>query len=159
MTRKELDELWARPNNWGLVYRCVKDPRVIVPRRRRWMGWTINFAHPLAWAILMIMVAVTVGPALLLLELGIVSAPWWVFRIGRPRGLASNFPSKQRVEQRVASKDCGYSALTNPPEPWDVVQSKSSRRVGGIWFIWPVWFVWFDERERQDRPTHQIDRL
>jgi hypothetical protein len=31
-----------------------------------------------------------------------------------------------------------------------------------IWFIWflqSVSFVWFDERERQDSPAHQIDRL
>jgi len=82
MTRKELDELWARSNNWGLVYRCVKDPRVIVPRRRQWMGWTINFAHPLAWAVLMIMVAIAVGPALLLLGLGIVSAPFFLMTLG-----------------------------------------------------------------------------
>ena len=73
MTRKELDELWASPNNWDLVYRYVKDPRIIVPRRRQWMGWTIIFAHPLAWAVLAIIMAIAVGPALLLLGLGIVS--------------------------------------------------------------------------------------
>lgn len=82
MTRKELDEIWASPNNWSLVYRCVKDPRVIVPRRRPWMGWTINFAHPLAWAILIVMVAIAVGPGLLLFGLGIVSAPFFLLTIG-----------------------------------------------------------------------------
>ena len=43
-----------------------------------------------------------------------------------------------------------------------------SRRVAGSWFIWSFWlissvwffwFIWFDERERQDRPAHQIDCL
>src|SRR5438094_8890341 len=29
-----------------------------------------------------------------------------------------------------------------------------SRRVAGLWSIW---LVWFDERERQNRPAHQID--
>ena len=69
MNRESLDELWSRPANWGLVYRCPEDPRVIVPKRRRWMGWTINFAHPLAWVVLVASFAVAVGPALL--------AVWW----------------------------------------------------------------------------------
>jgi hypothetical protein len=99
VTRKELDELWASPKNWALVYRCVKDPRVIVPLRHPRMGWTINFAHPLVWAVLTIMMAIAVGPALLLLELGIVSAPWWVSRIGRRHGLASNFPPNSTLHR------------------------------------------------------------
>lgn len=82
MTRKELDELWASPNNWSLVYRCDKDPRVIVPRRRPWMGWTINFAHPLAWPVLIVMVAIAVGPGFLVLGLGIVSAPFFLVTLG-----------------------------------------------------------------------------
>lgn len=75
MTRKELDDLWANPNNWGLVYWCAKDPRVIVSRRRPWMGWTINFAHPLAWAVFMAMMAIVVGPTLLVFGLGLASVP------------------------------------------------------------------------------------
>ena len=82
MTRKEIDALWASPNNWSLVYRCVKDPRVIVPRRRPWMGWTINFAHPLAWTVLIVMVAIAVGPAILLLGLGLVSVPFFLMTLG-----------------------------------------------------------------------------
>lgn len=69
MNRKPLDAIWSRPSNWSLVYRCPEDPRVIVPRRRRWMGWTINFAHPLAWVVLVASFLVAVGPALL--------AVWW----------------------------------------------------------------------------------
>jgi hypothetical protein len=45
VSREELERLWAEPRNWGWVYRCALDPRVIVPRRRRWMGWTIDFAN------------------------------------------------------------------------------------------------------------------
>ena len=69
MNRKSLEELWSRPSNWGLVYRCPQDPRVIVPKRRRWMGWTINFAHPLAWVVLVASFVIAVVPALL--------AVWW----------------------------------------------------------------------------------
>lgn len=82
MTRKDIDEIWASPNNWSLVYRCVKDPRVIVSRRRAWMGWTINFAHPLAWVVLIVMVSLAVGPGLLLFRLGIVAAPFFLLTIG-----------------------------------------------------------------------------
>ena len=34
------------------------------------------------------------------------------------------------------------------------------RRGAGDWFIWFLWsvsFVWFDERERLERPAHQIN--
>ena len=75
MTREELDRLWANPKNWGIVYRCGEDPRVIVPRRQRWMGWTINFARPLAWPVLLLSVAIAVGPFLVLLRIGVVSVP------------------------------------------------------------------------------------
>lgn len=75
MTREELDRLWASPKNWSIVYRCKEDPRVIVPRRRRWMGWTINFAHPLAWLVLLLSVAIALGPFLVLLRIGVVSVP------------------------------------------------------------------------------------
>ena len=39
------------------------------------MGWTINFAHPLAWLVLLLCVTLAVGPVLVLLRLGIVSVP------------------------------------------------------------------------------------
>jgi uncharacterized membrane protein len=77
MTREELDRLWADPANWGVVYRCAQDPRVIVPRRHPWMGWTVNFAHPLAWFALLFSVAIAVGPAIAVLLLG-VAAPLFV---------------------------------------------------------------------------------
>ena len=75
MTCEELDRLWARPENWSSVYRCEEDARVIVPRRRQWMGWTINFAHPLAWLVLLSSVAIVVGPFFVLLAIGIVAMP------------------------------------------------------------------------------------
>ncbi len=56
------------------------------------------------------------------------------------------------------------SEITSGPEKDEcqVLQSNISRRVAGIWSIWflrSVSCVWFDERERQDSPAHQIDRL
>lgn len=38
------DENWGGPK-WGDVYFSKKDPRIIVPKRIKWMGWTVNLAH------------------------------------------------------------------------------------------------------------------
>lgn len=48
MTKEELEILWKDRNNWrwGAVYYCKKDPRVVVPKRFKWTGWTMNFAYP-----------------------------------------------------------------------------------------------------------------
>jgi uncharacterized membrane protein len=42
-----LDKLWGDANSWraDLIYVCKDDPRLIVPQRKKWRGWTINFAH------------------------------------------------------------------------------------------------------------------
>ena len=58
MTREEIENCWKDPHNrkWGIYY-CKADPRVIVPRHRRWMGWTLNFAHPSAVPVLLCMLA------------------------------------------------------------------------------------------------------
>ncbi len=48
MSREELDRLWRDPRCWSPIgiHRCPADPRVIVPKRARWAGWTLNFARP-----------------------------------------------------------------------------------------------------------------
>src|ERR1035437_1536630 len=46
VAREDLERMWNDPANWTLFgYRCPSDPRVIVPKRMRVMGWTINWAH------------------------------------------------------------------------------------------------------------------
>jgi hypothetical protein len=46
-TRDEIEACRKAPRNykWGLIYYCKADPRAIVPRRYKWMGWTVNFAR------------------------------------------------------------------------------------------------------------------
>ncbi len=46
-----LEKLWNDPANWRLnsIYVCKADPRYLVPKRVRWVGWTVNFAHVGAW--------------------------------------------------------------------------------------------------------------
>lgn len=44
---------WERPENWrgGLmgIYVAPRDPRIWVPKRNPWMGFTLNFAHRASW--------------------------------------------------------------------------------------------------------------
>lgn len=64
MTRAEIEACWRDPGNyrWGLVYYCKADPRAIVPRRFKWMGWTVNFARPSAIPVVLLLLAILVVP-------------------------------------------------------------------------------------------------
>ena len=77
MAATELERLWRDPRHWTPpgIYRCAEDPRVIVPKRRRWMGWTLNFAHRSAWPVLLGAIAVAVGPALIVVARGRPAVP------------------------------------------------------------------------------------
>ncbi len=72
MTREELERQQKDPRNrkWGIFYYCQADPRVIVPKRYPWMGWTINAARPVAIPVLLLLLAILVGPLLLATALG-----------------------------------------------------------------------------------------
>lgn len=67
MTRAELDRLWGDPRAWSPIgiYRCPADPRVVVPKRSPWAGWTINFARAAAWPVLLGSVLLAAGPTVL----------------------------------------------------------------------------------------------
>lgn len=64
MKREEIENCWKDPGNykWGLYF-CKSDPRVIVPRRWKWMGWTLNFARPSAIPVLVCVLALIAVPA------------------------------------------------------------------------------------------------
>ena len=63
-----LEKLWSDPAHWrGLgIYSCKEDPRILVPKRRKWAGWTLNFAHPGAWVHLILGIGVTSGLVVIL---------------------------------------------------------------------------------------------
>ncbi len=69
MDREQIEELWRDKGNWtwGVIYRCREDPRVIVPRRWCWGGWTLNFNHPRAGLVGLAAFGLAVGPGLLTL--------------------------------------------------------------------------------------------
>ena len=71
-----LDKLWTDPNNWRgcTVYICKDDPRLIVPKRPKWGGWTLNFAHLSVWLLLLsVLLSVLIPTVFFLLgPLGII---------------------------------------------------------------------------------------
>jgi uncharacterized membrane protein len=71
MTREQIENCWKDRHNWKWrVYYCKADPRVIVPRRLKWMGWTVNFARPSAIPITLLLIALLVVPLLLVTAKG-----------------------------------------------------------------------------------------
>ena len=66
LPRGTLDRLWVDPANWLPVgvYYCKDDPRLIVPKKVRSMGWTMNFAHASVWIALVILFVSATVPTL-----------------------------------------------------------------------------------------------
>ncbi len=50
MNQSVLEQFSRDPKNWRFhfIYFCPRDPRIVVPKRYRGFGWTLNFARPLA---------------------------------------------------------------------------------------------------------------
>jgi len=71
MTREEIEACWKDPHNWKWrVYYFKTDPRAIVPKRLKWMGWTVNFARPSAIPITLLLIALLVVPLLIVTAKG-----------------------------------------------------------------------------------------
>jgi len=71
MTREEIENCWKDPNHWKWrVYYCKADPRAIVPRRLKWMGWTVNFARPSAIPWVGLVLAILIVPVRILTAKG-----------------------------------------------------------------------------------------
>ncbi len=72
-----LDQSWRNAENWkaGLIYHCASDPRIVVPKRQKWRGWTLNFAHSKTWALLILMIAILAFPIVKLMT-GVQSESW-----------------------------------------------------------------------------------
>jgi len=64
MTRHEIEACWRDPRNrkWGIFYCCKADPRVIVPKRIKWMGWTVNVAHARALPVTLFLIVLLAAP-------------------------------------------------------------------------------------------------
>ena len=77
VTRDKLEQLWRDPVNWkrGLIYSCKDDPRIVVPKKQKWRGWTINFAHRRATPTLILMILAAGLPVFLLAIFGLARMP------------------------------------------------------------------------------------
>ncbi len=76
----EFDKYWKDRNNWkfGIFYNCLMDPRVIVPKRPKWMGRTLNFAHGEAYVVLFATLFVALIPIIIGAIFGITGSPAWL---------------------------------------------------------------------------------
>ena len=63
MSTSVSDRHYFESNNWklGFIYFCRADQRIFVPKRIRGLGWTLNFARPLALPFLGFILAVIYG--------------------------------------------------------------------------------------------------
>lgn len=53
---KKTIDLWHKdPKNWkfGIFYFNKRDKRIVLPKRLKLLGWTINFANPVSYLILL----------------------------------------------------------------------------------------------------------
>ena len=59
-------QFWQDPKHWRLhfVYFCRQDPRIVVPERHKWMGWTFNYAHSSAYLLTIAIILAMVVPSL-----------------------------------------------------------------------------------------------
>jgi hypothetical protein len=75
-----LEKLWADPHNWraGVIYVCKDDPRLTVPKRRKWGGWTVNFAHTTTWLLLLVVILAAAVPAAYLAQTRPIDVWGWV---------------------------------------------------------------------------------
>jgi hypothetical protein len=72
MKKSAFDRNYYDPGNWklGFIYFCRADQRMVVPKRIRGLGWTLNFARPLAVPFLEFFVALALGVLELVGSLG-----------------------------------------------------------------------------------------
>ena len=74
-----LDKFWADPNNWRgrSLYACKDDPRIFVPKRPKWAGWTLNFAHGSAWVNLLACILSIAIPTIFFVKARLIGTWGW----------------------------------------------------------------------------------
>jgi hypothetical protein len=63
MSHRLPDPFHCDPRNWklGVFYFCRADHRIVVPKRLKGLGWTLNFARPLALPFFGFLIALVLG--------------------------------------------------------------------------------------------------
>jgi uncharacterized membrane protein len=51
------------PSNykWGFLYYNKKDKRIVLPKYQRERGWTVNFANPLSYLFILLIIVIIVS--------------------------------------------------------------------------------------------------
>jgi len=77
------EDPYQNPDCWHafFFYSNRKDPRLIVPKRFRKLGWTMNFARPMAIPLLLIIIGVVLAPIKIISLLGIGSKQNYVITV------------------------------------------------------------------------------
>jgi len=54
LEQDKLDRMRNNPENykWGIFYFNPQDSRFILPKKNQWLGWTLNFANPYSYLII-----------------------------------------------------------------------------------------------------------
>jgi len=56
------DAMHKNPENWkGIFYFNRKDPRLVVPKFYSQLGWTLNFASPYSYLLIMVIVSIIIA--------------------------------------------------------------------------------------------------
>jgi protein-S-isoprenylcysteine O-methyltransferase Ste14 len=80
MNAEDLNAIHGNPDNWHFVffYFAPEDPRIVVRKRLRTLGWTLNFARPMALPFLGALIAAVYGYMDLLSRADVSDSAKWV---------------------------------------------------------------------------------
>jgi hypothetical protein len=80
MNTEDLNALHGNPDNWHLVffYFAPEDPRIVVKKRLGIMGWTLNFARPMAIPFLASLIASAYAYMNVLSQIGLSDSGKWM---------------------------------------------------------------------------------
>lgn len=62
---KNYDRIDPEKYKWGLFYYNPADKRAVVPKRNMGLGFTLNFAQPLAWVLVLGLIAIVMATSFL----------------------------------------------------------------------------------------------
>jgi hypothetical protein len=93
MSTSAFDRHYFDSNNWklGFIYFCRADQRIFVPKRIGGLGWTLNFARPLAVPFLGLILAVVYGVLELSRSFGASGDARFAFKLLLALGLIAMF--------------------------------------------------------------------
>lgn len=59
---KNFNRMENDPDNykWGIFYFNPDDSRILLPKRNKWMGWTLNFANLWAYVIILSIIVIAI---------------------------------------------------------------------------------------------------